>query len=309
MSDFQNGRVLCFVVPFALWIACAPPTPTPALQDGVPGVQHVVVIGVDGMSPDGVQKAETPHLDRLMQRGAYSFQARGVMPTSSSSNWASMMMGAGPEQHGVTSNQWAPDKFEIAPTVVGSGGIFPTIFGVLREQRPSAILACFHDWDAFARLLEPDAPDIIQHGDGPINTTEKAIDYFKSKRPNFTFIHLDHVDHAGHTYGHGSTEYYLSVQEADRLVGEIVRGLEEAEILNQSILLVSADHGGVGTKHGNATTAEIEIPWIIAGPGIVSGRKLTSPINTYDTAATVAYILGVKPPHAWIGRPVLEAFR
>ena len=208
----------------------------------------------------------------------------------------------------MTSNQWEPDKFEIAPTVVGSGGIFPTIFGVLREQRPSAILACFHDWDTFARLLEPDAPDIIQHGDGPINTTEKAIDYFKSKRPNFTFIHLDHVDHAGHTYGHGSAEYYLSVQEADRLVGEIVRGLEEAEILNQSILLVSADHGGVGTKHGNATTAEIEIPWIIAGPGIVSGHKLTSAINTYDTAATVAYIFGVKPPHAWIGRPVLEAF-
>ena len=50
---------------------------------------------------------------------------------------ASMIMGAGPEQHGVTSNEWETNKFEIAPTVVGPGGMFPTIFGLLRAQRPS----------------------------------------------------------------------------------------------------------------------------------------------------------------------------
>ena len=45
-----------------------------------------------------------------------------------------------------------------------------------------------------------------------------------------------------------------------------------------------------------ATMAEIEIPWIIAGPGVAAGRELKKPVNTYDTALTVAHIFGLKPP-------------
>lgn len=180
---------------------------TSEIVSQIPGVNHVVIIGCDGLSPDGVQKAKTPNMDSLMQRGAYTMHARAVMPTSSSPNWASMLMGAGPEQHGVTSNAWRPDKFELAPTAVGSGGIFPTIFSVLREQQPSAIIACFHDWGGFGILFEREVLDVIEDTDGPVNTTERAIAYFKEKQPDFTFIHLDHIDHAGHAYGHGTPEY------------------------------------------------------------------------------------------------------
>jgi hypothetical protein len=127
----------------------------------VPGVEHVVIVGVDGLSPDGVRKAKTPNLGRMMKEGAYTLHARGVMPTVSSPNWASMIMGAGPEQHGVTSNEWEPAKAAIRPTAVRTEGIFPTIFGVLRAQRPTAKMAVFHDWDGFGRLFERKAFDQI----------------------------------------------------------------------------------------------------------------------------------------------------
>ncbi|MCY3739984.1 MAG: alkaline phosphatase [Candidatus Poribacteria bacterium] len=272
------------------------------------GVKHVVIIGCDGMSPDGIQKAKTPNMDALMQRGAYTMRARAVMPTSSSPNWASMLMGAGPEQHGVTSNDWRPDKFALAPTAVGSGGIFPTIFSVLRAQQPSAVIACFHDWGGIGHLFEREALDIIEDTDGPVNTTERAVAYFKAKQPDFTFIHLDHIDHAGHKYGYRTSEYYKSVEEADRLIGEAIQGLEAAGILAQTILIITSDHGGVGKGHGGATLAEVEIPWIIAGPGVAPAKELTSFVNIYDTAATAAHIFGLTAPDCWIAEPVLEAF-
>ena len=50
----------------------------------VPGVEHVVVIGVDGLGPVGFEKAPTPNIDRLIAGGASTMHARGVMPTSSS---------------------------------------------------------------------------------------------------------------------------------------------------------------------------------------------------------------------------------
>jgi arylsulfatase A-like enzyme len=274
----------------------------------VPGVEHVVIIGVDGLSPDGIRKAATPNLHQLMKSGASTLHARAVMPTVSSPNWASMIMGAGPEQHGITSNDWELNKFEITPTAVGSGGMFPTIFGLLRSQRPSAKIACFHDWDSFSRLFERKAADVVEHPKGPVQTTERAIAYLKEKKPEFTFIHLDHVDDAGHTHGHGTTQYYQAVAEADRLIGLILQSLKDAGIADKTVVLVTADHGGKGKGHGGSTMGEIEIPWIIAGPGITPGKELATPVNTYDTAATVAYLFGLKPPTCWIARPVVEAF-
>jgi predicted AlkP superfamily pyrophosphatase or phosphodiesterase len=230
------------------------------------------------------------------------------MPTVSCPNWASMIMGAGPEQHGVTTNDWERDKFEITPTAVDAGGMFPTIFSLIRTQRPTAKIACFHDWEGFSRLFDRKAADIVEHPQGPVRTTERAISYLKEKRPEFTFIHLDHVDGAGHDHGHGTPQYYKAVAEADRLIGLILQGLKDAGIADNTIVLITADHGGKGKGHGGATMGEIEIPWILAGARVATGKELTTPINTYDTAATIAYIFGMKTPECWIARPVVEAF-
>ena len=40
-------------------IGCAPEATDPETASGVAGVEHVVVIGVDALSPDGIQNAET----------------------------------------------------------------------------------------------------------------------------------------------------------------------------------------------------------------------------------------------------------
>lgn len=272
-------------------------------------VKHLVVVGVDGLSPDGILHADAPNLKRLREQGAWTFHARGVMPTSSSPNWASMIMGAGPEQHGVTSNDWETNKFDIAPTVKGPGGIFPTIFSVLREQKPGCTLAVYHDWDGFGRLVERQMVDVVEHPQGPTNTVRRAVEFFKSRKPTLTFIHLDHVDHAGHESGHGTPEYYASVAVADKLIGEVIMAIQEAGLKQDTLLLVTADHGGKGKGHGGATLGEIEIPWIIAGPGIRAGYEIKAPVNTYDTAATIAFVFGLKQPEAWIARPVREAFK
>jgi predicted AlkP superfamily pyrophosphatase or phosphodiesterase len=270
--------------------------------------EHVVVIGVDGMSPGGIHAAATPNMDALMQRGAYTMKARSVLPTSSSPNWASMIMGAGPEQHGVTSNDWKPDAFEIAPTAIGPGGFFPTIFSVLRERRPESHIAVLYDWGGFGRLFEHEVVDWQANTKGPEVTTTRAAEYIVEHRPTLTFIHLDHVDHAGHSKGWGSPEYIQAVEEADGYVGDVIQAINEAGISDSTIVIVASDHGGTGTKHGGATMDEIEIPWIIAGPGVAPGREITVPVDIYQTAATIAHVLKVETPPAWIAKPVIDAF-
>jgi arylsulfatase A-like enzyme len=84
--------------------------------------------------------------------------------------------------------------------------------------------------------------------------------------------------------------------------------LRDAGLLSSTAILISADHGGVGKSHGGSTMTEVEIHWLLYGPGVAKGKELTVPINTYDTAPTVANILGIKPSPCWLGRTVTEAF-
>lgn len=269
---------------------------------------HVVVIGCDGFGSVGFTPNNTPVLHELMRNGSFTLHARGVMPTSSSPNWASMIMGAGPEQHGVTSNDWETNKFEIAPTVQGPAGFFPTIFGALRAQKPKSKIAVIHDWDGFGRLVEPTAPDILENHKGSPNTAKRAIQVILNEKPTFLFIHFDDVDHAGHTFGWKSPEYFQAVEQVDGLIGQILNALSDAGIRDHTVVLMTADHGGKGKSHGGPTMEELEIPWIISGPGIRRGHEIQTPVNTYDTAATLARIFHIKPPAGWIAQPVLEAF-
>jgi len=270
----------------------------------VPPAGHVIIVGVDGLSTDGVREANTPTLHDMMKKGSWSLHARGVLPTTSGANWASIIDGVGPEQHGVTSNDWKVGEFNFPTSVIGSGGFFPSIFQVLSEQHPEWEVASIYEWDGFGNLYDHRFVDYDAHGKDPDDTAGLAAAYIKAKRPNFLFVHLDLVDDAGHTYGHGSPRYYEAVTKADALIAKIRQASVDAGIADDTVILVTSDHGGVGKGHGGETLAELEIPWITAGKNIKPGVELDLPINTFDTTATVAWLLGAKIPYAWLGRAV-----
>mgnify|MGYP003109565738 CR=1 FL=1 len=275
-----------------------------AQEADAPPVHHVIFVGVDGMSPDGVRKARTPVMDAMIAEGASTMHARSVLPTSSSPNWASMLTGVGPSQHGVTSNNWRVGEFTFPTAVSGSGNFFPSIFQVLYDQHPEWEVGAIYDWDGFGNLYDHRFVDHNVDGDGDADTAAKAAEYIRTSRPQFLFVHLDQVDHAGHGSGHGTPDYYAAVESADAEIGLIRQAVEDAGIADDTIVIVSADHGGVGKGHGGESMAELEIPWIAAGAGVAEGRDLAMPISTYNLPATVAYLLGAEAPYAWIGRPV-----
>lgn len=274
----------------------------------IKGIKHVVIIGIDGMSPDGIKKAATPVLDNLIENGAHTFSARAVLPTSSSTNWATMMMGAGPEQHGITSNGWKRNNFVLPPVVVTEEGYFPTIFTLFKDQKPEAIIGAVYDWGAFGRLFEKSDVDFDIDGNHEDGTTKDAIKILKEKKPSFTFIHLDHVDHAGHAKGHGTPAYYKSVEKADKLIGKIIQATKETGFFESTMFIICSDHGGYEKGHGGERLCEVEIPFIMYGAGIKKGYKIERAVFQYDNAATVAFAFGLETPEAWIGRPIKDAF-
>ena len=273
-----------------------------------PLVKHVVVIGFDGLSPDGLKNATTPTFDKIISEGASTLHARAVLPTSSSSNWASMIMGAGPEQHGITSNSWEKNNFVLPAITQSEDFLFPSIFQLIDDQKENAEIGAIYHWTGFGRLFEKGAVDYDISPDSEDETAALAGAYIKGKKPTFTFIHFDHVDHGGHEYGHGSPEYYKSVEKADAMLAEVMAAIKASGMPDETLVIISADHGGLGKGHGGESLQEIEIPFILWGKSVKKNHVLKYPVYQYDNAATVAFALGIKTPMAWIGRPVKNAF-
>ena len=271
--------------------------------------KHIVLLGFDGMSSAGIRNSETPVFKELMKNGAWTLHAHAVMPTSSSPNWASMIMGAPPKYHSIHSNRWEVKKIKNRKFCgCEKGELFPTIFGTMHKQRSTANITCYHDWDGFARLTETKAFTVLQDTKDENETTEKAIECIKDKQPDFLFLHFDHVDHVGHTIGHFTPDYYKSIAKADSITGAIIKALKEAGMYENTVILITSDHGGIKKGHGGGSLAEKEIPWIISGPGIKKGFEITEQVETYFTAPTLAKIVGVTAPNCWTGKPVLSAF-
>ena len=271
-------------------------------------IKHVVVIGVDAMSPDGIRHANTPNIDKLTQLGSSTFTARGVLPTSSSANWKSMVSSSGPEQHGVVTNAWERDDYSLPAVVTGMENIFPTIFGEYRLQAPQANIAAVYAWDGFGRLIERSALSYDVGGKSDEQTASLAADYLVKEKPELLFVHLDWVDHIGHQDGHKTAEYYKAVELADKNIGLILQAAQQADMFKDTVFIITADHGGIGYGHGGETLDELQIPFIIAGAGVKAQHQIKQYVYTYDTAATIAYMLGVTPHPAWIGKPITSAF-
>jgi hypothetical protein len=92
----------------------------------------------------------------------------------------------------------------------------------------------------------------------------------------FTFLHLSGPDDAGHARGWNSAAYLDAVRATDRRLSRIVRTINGHSRLKQHLaLLVTADHGGMGKSHGDATRqVNYRVPFVVWGPTVARGASL-----------------------------------
>ncbi|MCB0804394.1 MAG: alkaline phosphatase family protein, partial [Bacteroidales bacterium] len=263
--------------------------------------RNVVLIGIDGMSVSGFQKARTPNLDNLARAGSISLTTRAVMPSVSAPNWASHLMGAGPEQHGITDNGWTMNSHILDPVISDDDGYFPSVFKLVKEQITDAKTALFYDWDALADLYNPKYIDQAIFSKSYLQTFEKALPWIIENNPDFTFIYIGYPDETGHHYNWESTDYIESIEKVDEALGIFINGLKEAGKYQQTNFIVVTDHGGKNSGHGGITMEEMEVPWIVTGPDIRSNFVIDEPNSVTNTGPVIARLLGLPKPLGWTG--------
>jgi predicted AlkP superfamily pyrophosphatase or phosphodiesterase len=300
MSRSRRTAALLSLVPL-LSAGCAGNLASGAERTG--GVaRHVVVISIDGLRPDAIQAAGARNLQRMMSEGAYSLQARTIMPSRTLPSHTSMLTGVSPAVHGIT---WNDEQ-------VGAQGRVrvATVFDMADSSHLQT--AAFFGKAKFRHLIHGDAPDEVEAPRGSEvvlapRMTQDVVQYLQFRHPDLLFVHLADPDIAGHSAGWMSLPYRWAVRRADAAVEQIRRAAVKA-YGSDFVMIVTADHGGHGRDHGTDAPEDVLIPWIVWGAGVQSGT-IAAPIHTFDTAATALWIIGVPVPARWEGRPVATAFQ
>ena len=277
-------------------------------QPQLPAVKHVILIGLDGVGSYGFQRAHTPFMNEMASNGALSLKARCVLESSSSQNWMSMLTGAIPIQHGVTSNDWEPDNHAIDPILRNKKGFFPSIFDDIKTQKPATRVYMFYEWDGLGRMFDLSVPDKVVHVKDGEKIMTGAIESFFADRPDFLFVDIDETDHAGHEYGHESQGYFDCITKYDRLIGGLVDRLKKEKLLESTVILITGDHGGLSHGHGGETPMEMEIPVLMYGGSVTKGKIMERSNIIADIAPTVAGLLGIRMPEECVGKFIGEAF-
>lgn len=272
------------------------------------GIKHVVVIGIDGLSSQGLIEARTPRLDSLLRNGAYSYTDRCVIPTVSMPNWHAMISGAGPEATGVYKSSWSREQYDFPAVAVTGNHTFPSIFRMIRLQRPEAEIGAIYHWSGFGDIVEDDIVNLSETYPTALETARRSAEYILDKKPALTFIQLDEVDHFGHQDGHMSPGYLKEVEATDGYAGLIIDAVQQAGIAQSTLIMVVSDHGGIFHKHGDYTYEEFSTPVIFAGKGVRKNYRIRQQIYKYDVAANIAFALGLEAPQVWVGRPTRAAY-
>lgn len=261
-------------------------------------IEQVVIISVDGLRPDALAQADTPAWDALQAQGAYQPVAQAVLPSVTLINHASMLTGMSPAKHGITWNDNLPDLGYV------NG---PSLFSVAHEA--GLTTAMVTGKPKLEHIAIPGSVDTyIYAGFTDKQVTTQALGVIEAGLPNILFIHLPDVDSTGHLMGWMTNSQLWTIEATDQLIGQLVMALETSGYMETTLLILTADHGGVDRAHGGDSPAEVNIPWLAVGPGVPANTILTSDIMMYDTAATVLYAFDLPIPANWDGQPVKEIF-
>ncbi len=312
-------------------VSCAPPaTPPP---------QNLIVISIDTLRADhlgcyGYQRPTSPSIDRFASRGVLFTDAAATSPWTLPSH-GSLLTGLYPVRHGAhTARTSVSEAVETLAQRLGGNGFataavvnstYLTRWGLergfesflhvresVRDRKPSAVtdqalswlesremdprrfFMFVHYYDVhsdYASLPEFESKFVGTY-DGPADgTTAQMLDHRYGK----IRLRQEDADHLRDLYDGG-------ILQLDHQLERLFRGLDEMGITEQSLIVLTSDHGEEflehgGVLHGLTQFQEVlAVPLIVGGPGVPVGRRVTTPASLIDVMPTALELLDLAIP-------------
>lgn len=299
---FRAGAALCLLGTAA---ACRKP-PRP----------NVLLVTFDTTRADhigcyGYTLARTPNLDRLAREGVRCENAAAAAPITLPSH-SSILTGLYPPAHGVRDNgdyALGDGAVTLAERLKSAGYATAAFVSAIVLDRRYNLTQGFDLYND--NLWAEDTPKLflIRHRRGT-RTAQKLLDWlggWKRTNPRPPFFAWMHLFDPHAPYGPlaadnvlAPTPYDGEITGADRALGMVLDRLREEGILDDTLVVVTADHGESLGEHQEKThaifvyDATIRVPLLFRYPRkLPRGRVYPGPASSVDIVPTVLGALGL----------------
>ena len=309
------AKVLCLSVALAVTACARPPAAT-----SPPVLKNVLIVTIDTLRADrlgvyGATNVATPNIDRLAREGAWAPQADVHVPLTRPSH-VSLFTGRYPVEHGVRDNVAPPlgaDVPLLSERFQRAGFATAAFIASVVLEKQSGLARGFDQY--FDRL--PPGSDRRPGGE----VVAEAIDWIKGKPKFFAWVHLydphaPYLPPGRYAAEYAGRPYDGTVAWSDELIGRLVDALRQAGVLDNTLLIVTSDHGEALGEHGEDVhgyfvyEATLRVPLVLRGPSVKPGTRIEGVARTIDLFPTIVEMarLGGESPGT-SGRSLAPALR
>lgn len=310
------------------WLVFVLISALPAFAGATP-VRNLIVVTIDTLRADhlgcyGYKQIRTPNIDALAGDGFRFEHAFAVVPVTLPSH-TTIFTGTYPMYSGM--HDFGDNKLNASQ---------PTLASVLKQQGyatgavvASAVLDSrfglnrgfdfYYDHFDFNRMQESNLDEMERPGDV---VADQALDWL-SKNSQGKFFFWMHLYDPHYPYRPPSpfSEEYKDhpydgeIAFADGQVGRLIRFLKEKGLYQNTVIILSGDHGESLGEHGEKThgffiyNATLHVPLIIRLPGENGGKLVFANASLADLMPTALQILNVDVPREVQGRSLLPMMK
>ncbi|MBB1406452.1 alkaline phosphatase family protein [Pseudoalteromonas sp. SG44-5] len=212
--------------------------------------QTVVLISIDGMRWDYIEKHGAPNLKAMGERGVRAQKLIPVYPTKTFPNHLSIITGLLPVNHGIVDNRFCDKARNNECYSMGKGFTDSTwvsgtpLWNLAKMQGLKSAVYFWPESDARFNGMAPDYYfHYSQHSDyqDRVDQIVQWLSLPKAQRPRFVAGYFSLVDSMGHKYGPDAMQTRDAVKQLDELMGQLQARLSK---LDQEVnLVIVSDHG------------------------------------------------------------------
>jgi len=290
------------------------------------GIKNLLLVTLDTTRADrigayGYLPAHTPNIDRMAESGVTFDHCITVAPITLPSH-ASILTGLYPFNHGARNNgthSVPEDVTTLAETLSSSGFSTAAVVSALVLDSKYGLDQGFGVYDDNLANAEK-APMFMFRETTALDTAQRALRWLQLRGPERWFMWVHFFDpHANYAPPEAyaklcpGSPYDGEIAYADAGIGEVLEGLRRKGLVDDTLVVVTADHGESLGDHGESThslfiyDATTRVPLVMMHRSLARGKRVREVVSSVDIVPTVLELLGVAPGAAMDGRSTAGA--
>ena len=242
---------------------------------------RVFIIGLD-FGGHEIQHNDMPNIQKLLSRGASTYSTTAADTAMSSDLWSRLI------------ETCTQDK--------------PIDTAKIIARYPFLESSFYPPFMKLARLLWPDCPmstTCMSVGWGPESNFEIDCEMYTKNFLNnvaefdlkLIYIHFEASEPSG--YDFSDPRYEKTIKGRDLGIGAIIRSIDNAGMLDDSVIILCTDYVGSNKIQGKNIPEGQTLLWGCFGPCVRAEIQIEDDFEFTDMVAVVAHCLGLESPEKW----------